>query len=382
MIPYGRQHITSKDIEAIQSVLLSDFLTQGPVVPRFEREISKITGSEYVTAVNSATSALHIACLALGVGKNDTVWTVPNTFVASANCALYCGAEIDFVDIDPVTLNISIDGLRRKLQQAQSKNKIPKVLIPVHFSGEPCDMKSIRKLAEEFDFKIIEDASHAVGGRFEKNPIGSCDYSDITVFSFHPVKIITTGEGGAVITNDQEIDSRLKLFRSHGITRDTNLMELPNNDAWYYEQINLGFNYRMTDIHAALGLSQLERLSEYIEKRHEIAKIYDNSFQNTCVALPVRSKSNLSALHLYVIQVDEAKHHHIFYGLKEKNIGVNVHYIPVHTQPYYIKLGFKWGDFPNSEAYYKRAISLPIYPMLKPSEQQYIIEQVKLLCND
>lgn len=382
MIPYGRQHITSKDIKAIKSVLLSDFLTQGPVVPRFEKEISKITESKFVTAVNSATSALHIACLALGVGKNDIVWTVPNTFVASANCALYCGAQIDFVDIDPVTLNMSIDGLRKKLQQAQIKNKIPKVLIPVHFSGEPCDMKSIRKLANEFDFKVIEDASHAVGGRFGKNPIGSCEYSDITVFSFHPVKIITTGEGGAVITNDQEIDGRLKLFRSHGITRDSNLMELPNNDAWYYEQINLGFNYRMTDIHAALGLSQIERLSEYIEKRHEIAKIYDNSFQNTCVTLSVRSKANLSAIHLYVIQVDEAKHHHIFYGLKEKNIGVNVHYIPVHTQPYYINFGFKWGDFPNSEAYYRRAISLPIYPMLKSSEQQHIIEQVKLLCND
>lgn len=381
MIPYGKQNILDTDIEAVVEVLKSDFLTQGPVVPRFEQCLSKVTEAKFVTAVNSATSALHIACLALQVTEGDIVWTVPNTFVASANCALYCGAKIDFVDIDPDTSNISIMSLRQKLIEAQKLNALPKVIIPVHFSGEPCDMASIKVLADEFDFKIIEDASHAIGGRYGNQPIGACKYSDITVFSFHPVKIVTSGEGGAATTNNEELDNRLKLLRSHGITREQSLMEYPCNDSWYYEQIELGFNYRMTDIHAALGLAQLSRLFQYIEKRHEIAKIYDQEFSKSNIRLPIRASASLSALHLYVVQVDELKHKRIFRALRKNNIGVNLHYIPVHTQPYYKKMGFNWGDFPNSEAYYSRAISLPIYPSLKCDQQNFVINQVKALCD-
>lgn len=382
MIPYGRQDVTKEDIRAVQDILGSDFLTQGPVVPLFENKISTVTGAKYVTAVNSATSALHIACLSLGVGEGDIVWTVPNTFVASANCALYCGASVDFVDIDPLTLNISISELQKKLKKAKSSGTLPKVLIPVHFSGEPCDMKSIKKLADEFDFKIIEDASHSIGGRAGTHHIGASVYSDITVFSFHPVKIITTGEGGAALTNDAQIDSKLKLLRSHGVTRETSLMEVNNKDPWYYEQIDLGFNYRMTDILAALGLSQLDRLHHYIEMRHKIARVYDESFDTNSIKTPFRSNENMSALHLYVVQVDRRMRGRIFNELRNKNIGVNVHYIPVHTQPYFRKLGFQWGDFPCSEAYYKSAISLPIYPTLSDEEQKFVIEQVKLLTND
>ena len=376
-IPYGRQQVTREDIEAVTEVLSSDFLTQGPTVPRFEGELALKTGAKYVTAVNSATSALHIACLALGVQKGDLVWTVSNTFVASANCALYCGAKIDFVDIDPKTSNMSIVSLRQKLLAAQESGDFPKVVIPVHLTGEPCDMASIKDFSDEFGFKIIEDASHAIGGCYGQQPIGACEYSDITVFSFHPVKIVTTGEGGAALTNNEKIDQKLKLLRSHGITRNKSLMEFPSNDGWYYEQISLGFNYRMTDIHAALGLSQLKRLDEYIKKRHKIAKYYDSAFSNSDVKIPVRASENLSALHLYVIQVDESHRREIFQLLLEKNIGVNLHYIPVHTQPYYQKLGFKWGDYPNSESYYKRAISLPMYPTLEPEQQNYVIDVIR-----
>ena len=380
-IPYGRQEITREDLDAVTRVLSSEFLTQGPTVPHFESALKLMTGAEYVTAVNSATSALHIACLALGVQKGDVVWTVPNTFVASANCALYCGANIDFVDIDLETSNISIDSLIAKLKHAKKIGNLPKVVIPVHLTGEPCDMASIKSLSDEYNFKVIEDASHAIGGRYRDIAIGATLYSDVTVFSFHPVKIITSGEGGAALTNSAEIDQRLKLLRSHGITRDQNLMETPNNDGWYYEQIDLGFNYRMTDIHAALGLSQLIRLDEYVEKRQKIAKMYDQKFSNSNLKTPTRSEENLCALHLYVIQVDEVKHKEIFHSLHDKNIGVNLHYIPVHTQPYYKKLGFKWGDFPNSESYCKRAISLPMYTTLECEQQNYVIEQVKLLCD-
>lgn len=381
-IPYGKHLITEADKEAVMAVLDSDFLTQGPLVPRFESELSAISNVTYATVTNSATSALHLACLALGVSPGDEVWTVPNTFVASANCALYCGAKVNFVDIEPKTSNISIHALEQKLQTAEKRGQLPKVVIPVHLSGEPCDMAEIKKLADKYRFKIVEDASHAIGGKYLDEPIGSCKYSDITVFSFHPVKIVTCGEGGAALTNCPSLDQRIKLLRSHGITRDKKLMKFPSDDGWYYEQIDLGFNYRMTDIHAALGLSQLSRLNEYIQNRHEIASIYDKQFDQSNLHVPYRNASHHSALHLYVIQVEATQHRRIFHKLRENNIGVNLHYIPVHTQPYYQKLGFAWGDFPNSENYYKRAISLPMFPTLSEDEQTFVIETVKTLCDD
>jgi UDP-4-amino-4,6-dideoxy-N-acetyl-beta-L-altrosamine transaminase len=382
MIPYGRQDINQDDIDAVIDVLSSNFLTQGPLVPKFEKAISERSDAKYVTAVNSATSALHIACLALDLRPDDSLWTVPNTFVASANCALYCGAKVDFVDIDPHTSNMSIYLLEEKLRASQKLGTLPKIVIPVHLAGEPCDMAAVKKLSEEYGFKIIEDASHAIGGRFGNKPIGSCEYSDITVFSFHPVKIVTSGEGGAALTNCPKLDSKLKLLRSHGITRDAILMEYPSDAGWYYEQVDLGFNYRMTDIHAALGLSQLARLNKYIERRHEIAVRYDQEFNGVNLQKPCRNPLNKSALHLYVIQVEPTQHRHIFHKLRESDVGVNLHYIPVHTQPYYQKLGFAWGDFPNSEDYYKRAISLPMFPTLTENEQTYVIETVKKLCDD
>ena len=316
MIPYGKQNITDEDVQAVVEVLRSDFLTQGPTVPNFEKALSTSCSAEHVTVVNSATSALHIACLALGLQPNDRVWTVPNTFVASANCALFCGALIDFVDIDPKTHNISIEALTLKLKLAEASGQLPKIVIPVHFGGEPCDMSAIKVLSNKYGFKTIEDASHAIGGRFRNSAIGAC--SDITVFSFHPVKIVTSGEGGAALTNDPLIDQKLKLLRSHGITRDKKLMEYPNENPWYYEQIDLGFNYRMTDIHAALGLTQLSRIHDYVKKRHKIAKNYDAQLSDTKIILPYRDPENLSALHLYVIQVDENKHNYIFNSLREK----------------------------------------------------------------
>jgi len=380
MIPYGRQSITETDIKSVTDVLRSDFLTQGPVVPKFESKLSEMTGAKYVTAVNSATSALHIACLALDVGPGDMVWTVPNTFVASANCALYCGADIDFVDIDPETSNMSIECLRTKLKLAQSSGNLPKVIIPVHLTGEPCEMLPIKRLSDEFGFKVIEDASHAIGGKYAKTAIGASTYSDITVFSFHPVKIITSGEGGAALTNDQVLDQKMKLLRSHGITRDHELMTNPTDASWYYEQIDLGFNYRMSDILAALGASQLDRVDDYVKKRHEIAAVYDRGFASSNMLTPKRNPENFSALHLYVIRVDATEHQAIFNALQDEGIGVNLHYIPVHTQPYYQKLGFNWGDYPNSEAYYRRAISLPIYPTLEREQQKFIIKIAKNLC--
>lgn len=382
MIPYGKQEILEEDIKAVIEVLHSNFLTQGPIVPYFEAKITKITGSNHATVVNSATSALHIACLALDLQPDDIVWTTPNTFVASANCALYCGAKVDFVDIDPKTANLSVELLQQKLSLAKKAGNLPKIVIPVHFSGEPCDMAAIKKLSHQYNFKIIEDASHAIGGEYQGKPVGSCQYSDITVFSFHPVKIITSGEGGAALTNCPVLDQRLKILRSHGVTRDKNLMHFPTDNGWYYEQVDLGFNYRMTEISAALGLSQLTRLDEYVDKRHEIAEIYDEEFNEFNIQKPFRDPANKSALHLYVIQVEPAKHDYIFHTLRKKNIGVNLHYIPVHTQPYYQKLGFAWGDFPNSEAYYKKAISLPMFPSLSADEQCYVIHFVKTLCDE
>lgn len=382
MIPYGKQEITDNDIEHVINVLKSDFLTQGPCVSIFEEYLSKITKANYVTAVNSATSALHIACLALGVTHGDYVWTSPITFVASSNCALYCGAKIDFVDIDPVTANISIPCLEEKLKNAKILGKLPKVLIPVHLTGEPCDIIKIRELSKKFGFFIIEDASHALGGMYNDYPIGSSHYSDITVFSFHPVKIVTTGEGGAAVTNNKKLDKTMKLLRSHGITREKSLMVNANSNYWYYEQQLLGFNYRMSDIHAALGISQLKRLEKYVAKRHKIAKIYDKELKSINCIIPFRNPENYSALHLYVIQVAHGKRNAIFNYLRSNDIGVNVHYIPVHTQPFYQKLGFKWGDFPNSENYFRSAISLPIYPTLSSREHKTVIEHLKYITSE
>jgi UDP-4-amino-4,6-dideoxy-N-acetyl-beta-L-altrosamine transaminase len=396
MIPYAKQDIIKEDIDAVIEVLNSAWLTQGPIVKKFEDSIISFTGAKYATAVNSATSALHVACLAMNVGPGDLVWTSPNTFVASANCALYCGANIDFVDIDPQTYNMSIESLKKKLKNAEKNSKLPKVVIPVHFAGQPCDMPEIYNLSKKYNFKIIEDASHAIGASYNfiednlENPnnkliqkikIGSCKHSDITVFSFHPVKIITTGEGGMAMTNDQNLDARMKLFRSHGVTRDENFMTHPSDGAWYYQQIELGYNYRMSDIQAAIGFQQTKRINNYISRRHSIAEYYDKSFQDVPINIPWQLPNTYSSYHLYVVTLDETinfeQHSRIFNLLRAKGIGVNLHYIPVHTHPYFESLGFKKGDFPVSENYYNRAISLPMYPTLLDVEQDLVIKSIK-----
>lgn len=375
-IPYGKQNISQQDIDVVVAVLNSDFLTQGPQVPLFEQSVLDVVGAKYAVAVNSATSALHIACLALGVGKGDVVWTSPITFVASANCALYCGADIDFVDIDEKTYNLSVVKLEEKLIQAKVENKLPKVVIPVHLCGQSCDMEKIYQLSQEYGFKIIEDASHAIGGKYQEQYIGSCQYSDITIFSFHPVKIVTTAEGGMAVTNDAKLAQKMDLLRSHGITRNTELMTKESDGAWYYQQIDLGFNYRMTELQAGLGVSQMQRLEQFVAKRHQIAKRYNELFADLPVVLPYQLENTYSGLHLYVIrlQLDKLQktRKQVFDELREKGIGVNIHYIPVHTQPYYQNLGFKQGDFPNAEQYYAEAISLPMYPDLTDEQIQYV----------
>jgi len=378
MIPYGRQDIRDEDVSAVLEVLQSDFLTQGPVVPRFELTVAEYCGASYAVAVNSATSALHIALMALGVGAEDLVWTSPNTFVASSNAALYCGAQIDFVDIEPETYNISVSALRRKLECAEKLGALPKVVIPVHLTGQPCDMKAIHELGQRFGFKIVEDASHAIGGRYQGAPIGNCAHSDITVFSFHPVKIVTTAEGGMALTNQVELAEKMGLYRSHGITRDPALMTHVADGPWYYQQIALGYNYRMTDIQAALGVSQMQRIQNYIERRHAIAKRYTQELADLPLKLPRQSDFAYSAFHLYVIRLDLAEiaplsHHDVFQAMLNRGIFVNLHYIPVHTQPYYQNLGFVWGDFPNAEAYYRSAISIPMYPTLSDTSQAQVI---------
>jgi UDP-4-amino-4,6-dideoxy-N-acetyl-beta-L-altrosamine transaminase len=379
MIPYGRQEITQEDIDAVVTVLKSVFITQGSTVPQFEQKVCKYTDAKYGVAVNSATSALHLACLALGLGKGDWLWTTPITFVASANCGIYCGAKIDFVDIDKKTYNLSPQALENKLIKAEKENKLPKIVIPVHFTGQSCEMDKICQLSQKYGFKIIEDASHAIGGKYKNRPIGNCKYSDITIFSFHPVKIITTGEGGMAVTNDHELADKMSLLRSHGITRDEKLMTQVPDGPWYYEQVDLGFNFRMTDIQAALGVSQLQRLSSYIEKRNEIAKIYNSSLKGLPITLPYQHSDSISAYHLYVICLNneiENSHRDIFENLQKNKIGVNIHYIPVHLQPYYKNIGFKRGDYPNSERYYQQAISLPIYPTLSNKDHHYIVESL------
>ena len=384
-IPYGRQDINQQDIDAVVEVLKSTWLTQGPVVPQFEEKIAQYCGAASAAAVNSATSALHIACRALGLGPGDWLWTSPITFVASANCGLYCEAQVDFVDIDPQTYNMSVTALEEKLAKAEQEGCLPKIVIPVHFAGQPCDMQSIGELAQRYGFKVIEDASHAIGGRYLNEPIGNCRYSDITVFSFHPVKIITAGEGGMALSNDAKLVRRMQLLRSHGITSDADEMVYAPDGPWHYQQIGLGFNYRMTDIHAALGLSQMQRLDEFVTKRHVIAKRYDVLLAELPVVIPWRHSGNYSALHLYVIRLNLSMlaktHRDVFEGLRAAGIGVNLHYIPVYRQPYYADLSFKPGYCPEAEQYYSEAISLPIYPALTEVEQDQVVTTLEAVIN-
>lgn len=377
MIPYGRQDISQADIDAVVAVLKSDFLTQGPSVPRFEQAVANHCHAQHALAVNSATSALHIACLALGLGPGDWLWTSPITFVASGNCALYCGAQVDFVDIDPRTYNLCPEALERKLELAAREGRLPKVVVPVHLCGQPCDMASIHALGQRYGFKILEDASHAIGGKYKGEPIGNCRYSDITVFSFHPVKIITTGEGGMAVTNDDALANRMALLRSHGITRDPQQMTHEPDGPWYYQQIELGFNYRMTDLQAALGASQMQRLDEFVVQRHARANRYNQLLSALPVITPWQHPDGYSGLHLYVIRIQadriEKCHRQVFDALRAQGVGVNLHYIPVHTQPYYQRMGFEPGDFPEAMQYYAEAISLPIYPGLTEEMQLKVV---------
>jgi len=381
VIPYGKQDINQSDIESVIKVLKSDFLTQGPQVLLFEKTIAKYCKAEFSVAVNSATSALHIACLTLGLGKGDWLWTSPNSFVASANCGLYCGAKVDFVDIDPQTYNLSVTELEKKLIQAKQNNKLPKIVIPVHFAGQPCDMKKIHSLGKEYGFRIIEDAAHAIGSKYLDKPVGACQYSDITVFSFHPVKIITTAEGGLATTNNEILAKQMQLLRSHGVTRDSELMtKLPEGD-WYYQQVDLGFNYRMTELQAALGVSQMQRLDEFVARRHVLQERYDSLINDFPIIKPYQDKSSYSALHLYPIQIviekiDKSRKQ-VFDELRSGGIGVNVHYIPIHTQPYYQQFGFKEGDFPNAEAYYNRVISIPLFQAMTTEQQDGVCDTLR-----
>lgn len=384
MIPYGRQEINQQDIDAVIGVLKSDFLTQGPQVPLFEKAIRDVVHADYACAVNSATSALHIACLALGVGKGDVVWTTPITFVASANCALYCGAYIDFVDIDPDSYNLSSKMLEQKLVDAKINSlPLPKVVIPVHLCGQPCEMDKIYELSVKYGFSIIEDASHAIGGKYKGRPIGNCEYSDITIFSFHPVKIVTTAEGGVATTNNKTIAKRLELLRSHGITRDESFMNNDSHGSWYYEQVDLGYNYRMTEMQAALGVSQMSRLHKFVAKRNELAERYDELLQSLPLVTPKQIDDSYSGRHLYVIRLklDEIamSHQYVFEKLRERGIGVNLHYIPVHTQPYYQELLGKKTYFPEAERYYREAFSIPLFHTMTKEQQDKVIQEIKSL---
>ena len=384
MIPYSCQSISEDDIDAVVKVLRSELLTQGPTIPLFENAICDYTGSKFGIAVNSATSALHIACLALGLGEGDLLWTTPNSFVASSNCALYCNAKVDFVDIDPATWNMCVDALEQKLINAKKRNLLPKIIIPVHLCGLSCDMEKIQILSKEYGFYIIEDASHAIGGYYQGKPIGSSYYSDITVFSFHPVKIITAGEGGMAMTNNKDLATKMGLFRSHGITRDGNLMHATPDGPWYYEQVDLGYNYRLTDIHAALGLSQFKKVDKFVQKRNDIANRYDMSLQELPIISQLRPDNYYSAMHLYVIRLQldklERSHLEIFNELRN-DILVNLHYMPIHLQPWYKKMGFRNGDFPNAELYYKEAISIPCFPDLTGDQFDFVIEKLHNIIN-
>jgi UDP-4-amino-4,6-dideoxy-N-acetyl-beta-L-altrosamine transaminase len=394
MIPYGRHAVTQADIDAVVDVLHSDFLTQGPVVPAFERAVLSRVRARHAVAVNSATSGLHIACLALELGPGDRFWTVPNTFVASANCGRHCGADVDFVDIDPRTWNLSVPKLREKLIRARKDNRLPKVVIPVHFAGQPTEQETIWELAQEYGFRVVEDASHSIGAARNGEPVGSCRWSDITVFSFHPVKIITTGEGGMALTNDRELAERMAMLRSHGITRNSGNFRGYGDQTegvavshqpmpWYYEQQMLGFNYRMTDIQAALGTSQIKRLDENVERRMILAHRYDDALKDLALQLPTVQRGNQSAFHLYVVRLKlgatDKTQRKLFDALRQHGVGVNVHYIPVHTQPYYRRFGFKTGDYPEAERYYQEAITLPLFPSLSEESQSEVIRRLSTL---
>jgi UDP-4-amino-4,6-dideoxy-N-acetyl-beta-L-altrosamine transaminase len=376
-IPYGRQDINQADIDAVIEVLRSDYLTQGPAIERFERMVAEYCGVKYAVAVASATAGLHIACLAAGLGSGDLLWTVPNTFVASANCGLYCGATVDFVDIDPKTYNLSISALTEKLAIAAERGKLPKILIPVHFAGQSCDLEAVAKLSQQYGFQVIEDAAHGIGGRYRDRPIGCCEFSEMTVFSFHPVKIITTAEGGMVTTNNQDLYDRLIRLRSHGITRDPRFMEGESDGPWYYQQLELGYHYRITDLQAALGSSQMERLDAFVNRRHELVERYNVELKGLPLTTPYQHPDTYPSWHLYPIRLQldriELSHREVFEALRSAEIGVNVHYIPVHTQPYYQRLGFKWGDFTESERYYQEEISLPLYASLSDGRQDRVI---------
>lgn len=381
-IPYGRQDIDQSDVDAVVAVLRSDFLTQGPLVPAFENAVSEYCDVKYAVATNSATSALHVACLALGVTKGDLVWTSPITFVASANCALYCGATVDFVDIDPHTYNMSVEALETKLAKAKTERRLPKVVIPVHLAGQSCDMSAIHALSREYGFRIIEDASHAIGARYRGEPVGNCRYSDITIFSFHPVKIVTTAEGGLAVTNDAGLGHRLRLFRSHGITSDAEYMDArPDNELWNYQQVELGFNYRMTDVSAALGVSQMKRLDAFVERRHLIARRYDTALAELPVVIPFQHPDTYSAYHLYLIRFElgaiRKTQRQVYNELRDAGILVNLHYIPVYLQPYYEKMGFQRGYCPAAEAYYKEVLSIPMYAGLSDEQQERVVATLR-----
>jgi UDP-4-amino-4,6-dideoxy-N-acetyl-beta-L-altrosamine transaminase len=385
MIPYGRQDINEDDIAAVRAVLVSDFLTQGPAIERFERKVAEQCGVKHAVAVSNATAALHIACLALDLGGGDLAWTSPNTFVASANCARYCGSDVDFVDIDPVSWNMSPARLSEKLHHANLRGRLPKVIIPVHLSGQSCDMEAIGALARQYGISVIEDAAHAIGACFAGHPVGSCQYADCAVFSFHPVKIVTTGEGGVVVTNRDDLADRLRRLRTHGITRDPGFMAISSPAPWYYEQLELGFNYRMTDIQAALGASQMQRLAEFVSRRQHLAARYTDMLASLQLPLqlPEQDPRTISSWHLYIVRLRldamSATHREVFEGLRRAGVGVNLHYIPVHLQPYYRSLGFKNGYCPEAERYAGEAISLPLYAGLTETDQDYVVETLRSL---
>ncbi|MDY7003481.1 MAG: UDP-4-amino-4,6-dideoxy-N-acetyl-beta-L-altrosamine transaminase [Cyanobacteriota bacterium] len=380
-IPYGRQDISQADIDAVVEILRSDWITQGPAIERFEKTVADYCGVKYAVAVSSATAGLHIACLAAGLSQGDILWTSPNTFVASANCGLYCGASIDFVDIDPNTYNLSVNELEHKLIEAEKQGGLPKVVVPVHFAGQSCEMAKIAALSERYGFRIIEDAAHAIDGRYQGQPVGLCQFSDMAVFSFHPVKIITTGEGGMVLTDNEDLYEKLIILRTHGITRKVELMKEESHGPWYYQQLELGFHYRMTDIQAALGASQMQRLDEFVKQRRFLAECYNQLLQDLPLILPWQHPDTESSWHLYVIRLKLDKinktHRQVFEELRQAKIGVNLHYIPVHTQPYYQQLGFRWGNFPNAEQYYREAISIPIYYGLTENNQQRVVNTIR-----
>lgn len=377
-IPYGRQDINQADIDAVVQVLQSDWITQGPTIEGFEQAVAIYCGAKYAVAVSSATAGLHLACLALGLGRGDRLWTSPITFVASANCGRYCGAEVDFVDIDPQTYNLSIEALKEKLKEAEQLGQLPQVVVPVHLAGQSCEMEAIQGLAERYGFRVLEDASHAIGGQYQEKKVGCCQFSDAAVFSFHPVKIITTGEGGMVVTNREEVYERLVRLRSHGVTRDPQLMLGESHGPWYYQQLELGFNYRMTDIQAALGISQIGRLEAFVERRQLLVNRYNQGLKELPLQLPKQHLDTQSSWHLYIIRLQREEilmtHREVFEALREAGIGVNLHYIPVHSQPDYQRLGFQWGDFPEAERYYQEAISLPLYFGLTLENQNKVLE--------